>query len=212
MYQIALFHILCCINSVHMKRSILQILFLCLPFFALSQTTEQTSDHRITSVVDSSYVDNMVLKQTFIVNAPLDSVWNAYTTKKGWESWATAIAEIDFQVNGVIKANYDKAGKIGDESTITLHILNFVPKRMLTLQAELTENFPEFMKTDEKDLYNTILFEKITPTKTAVTSFGIGYKKNEKYMSMMKFFIQGNEQSYLNLISYLETGEPSVKY
>lgn len=195
-----------------MKKLFLQILFLFPAVFALGQTSEGSTENRVISVIDSSYVDNMVLKQTFVVNTPLDSVWNAYTTKKGWESWATAIAEIDFKVNGIVKTNYNQEGEIGDESTITLHILNFVPKRMLTLQAELTKNFPEFMKADEKDLYNTILFEKISPTKTAVTSYGIGYKKNEKYMSLMKFFIQGNEQSNLNLISYLETGKPSVKY
>jgi len=128
------------------------------------------------------------------------------------ESWATALAEIDFKVNGTIKTNYNKTGSIGDESTITLHILNYVPKRLLTLQAELTKNFPDFMKEDEKDLYNVILFEKINPKETKVISYGIGYKNNEKYMSLMKFFIQGNEKSYYNLISYLETGKPSVRY
>ena len=110
------------------------------------------------------------------------------------------------------KTNYNKKGKIGDDTTITLHIINYVPKRMLTLQAEITKNFPDFMKEDEKDLYNMILFEEISSTKTKVISYGIGYKHNEKYMSLMKFFIQGNEQSYLNLISYLETGKSSVKY
>ena len=83
---------------------------------------------------------------------------------------------------------------------------------MLTLQAELTKNFPEFMKADAKDLYNMILFEAISATKTKVTSYGIGYKNNDKYRSLMTFFIQGNEQSYHNLISYLETGKPSVNY
>ena len=195
-----------------MKRLFLYTLFLALPFFVIGQSTDQSIQKRITSVVDSSDVSNMILKQTFVVNAPLDAVWKAYTTKKGWESWATAIAEIDFKVNGLIKTNYNKEGIIGDDATITLHILNFVPKRMLTLQAELTKNFPEFMKADEKDLYNVILFEEVSPAETSVTSFGIGYKKNEKYLSLMKFFIQGNEQSYLNLISYLETGKPSVKY
>ncbi|SFR55040.1 Uncharacterized conserved protein YndB, AHSA1/START domain [Robiginitalea myxolifaciens] len=195
-----------------MKRSAIQILLLCLPLIGLSQTKEQITVSRITSVIDSTHADNVVLTQSFIVNAPVDSVWKAYTTEEGWESWATAIAQIDFRINGVIKTNYNKAGEIGDNSTITIHILNYVPKRMLTLQAELTTNFPEFMKADAKDLYNTILFEELAPSKTAVTSFGIGYKRNEKYMSLMKFFIQGNEQSYLNLISYLETGKPSVKY
>ena len=154
----------------------------------------------------------MVLQQSFVVSVALDSVWNAFTTKKGWEGWAAAKAEIDLKVNGTIKTNYNKSGVIGDESTITLHILNYVPKRLLTLQAELTNNFPDFMKEDEKDLYNVIHFEKIAPNETKVVSYGIGYKKNEKYMSLMKFFIQGNEQSYQNLISYLETGKPSVNY
>ena len=194
-----------------MKNALYILLLLFFPLYLVAQPTEN-SEKRISSVIDSSNIDNMVLKQSFIVNVALDSVWNAYTTKKGWESWATAIAEIDFKVNGIIKTNYNKAGKIGDESTITLRILNFVPKRILTLQAELTKNFPEFLKADEKDLYNVILFEEVSPSKTKVISYGIGYKNNEKYMSLMKFFIQGNEQSYLNLISYLETGEPSVKY
>ena len=185
----------------------LLIVLICVPLVLIGQNEE-----RITSVIDSSHVNNMILKQSFIVNVPLDSVWNAYTTKKGWESWATAKAEIDFKVNGIIKSNYNKEADIEDESTIILHIINYVPKRMITLQAELTKNFPEFMKADEKDLFNIILFEEIEPSKTKVTSYGIGYKNDKKYMSLMKFFIQGNAQSYVNLISYLETGKPSVKY
>ena len=195
-----------------MKYLFFSIFLLCFSVSVYAQAEAIDTTKRVTSVVDSTMIDNVVLQQSFVVNVPIDSVWNAYTTKKGWESWATAIADIDFKINGIIKTNYNKAGKIGDESTITLHILNYIPKQMLTLQAELTNNFPEFMKADEKDLYNVILFEEVSPSKTKVISYGIGYKNNEKYMSLMKFFIQGNEQSYLNLISYLETGEPSVKY
>lgn len=195
-----------------MKKLLFQILLLCFPLMLIAQKSGEIVEKRILSVVDSSHTNNMVLKQSFEVNVSLDSVWNAYTTKKGWENWATSIADIDFKINGVIKTNYNKDGNIEDDSTIILHIINYIPKRMLTLQAELTKNFPEFMKEDEKDLFNMILFEEISPSKTKVTSYGIGYKNNEKYMSLMKFFIQGNEQSYLNLISYLETGKPSVKY
>ena len=195
-----------------MKKLVFQLLLFCFPLVLIAQKPSEIAEKRVISVVDSSHTNNMVLRQTFEVNVPLDSVWKAYTTKKGWESWATSIADIDFKVNGLIRTNYNKDGKIGDDGTITLHIINYIPKRMLTLQAELTKNFPEFMKEDEKDLFNMILFEEITPSKTKVISYGIGYKNNEKYMSLMKFFIQGNEQSYLNLISYLETGKPSVNY
>ena len=80
-----------------MKKVLYILLFLYFPFVLVAQTTKNL-ENRVKSVVDSSYVDNMVLKQSFVVNVALDSVWNAYTTKKGWESWATAIAEIDFKV------------------------------------------------------------------------------------------------------------------
>lgn len=195
-----------------MKKLLFQCILLCFPLVLIAQKPNEASLKRVVSVVDSSQTNNMVLRQSFEINVSLDSVWNAYTTKKGWENWATSIAEMDFKINGLIRTNYNKDGEIGDEATITLHIINYIPKRMITLQAELTKNFPEFMKEDEKDLFNMILFEEISPLKTKVISYGIGYKNNEKYMSLMKFFIQGNEQSYLNLISYLETGKPSSKY
>ena len=193
-------------------KSVLYLLLLSFSIILNAQTQKDNSQSRITSVIDSSHTNNMILKQSFTVNVSLDSVWNAYTTKKGFESWAAAVAEVDFKINGTIKTNYNKDGKISDDSTITLHIINYVPKRMLTLQAELTKNFPEFMQADQKDLFNTILFEAISPNQTKVISYGIGYKNNDKYMSLMKFFIQGNEQSYLNFIQYLETGKPSVNY
>jgi len=180
--------------------------------FTFGQEKSETDQNRVVSKIDSTYNNELVLIQEFDVNVSIDSVWNAYTTKKGWESWAVSIAEIDFRINGLVQTSYNKEGKIGDESTITLHIINYVPRRMITLQAELTKNFPEFMKEDEKDLFNVILFEELGVSKTKVTSFGIGYKNNEKYKSLMQFFVKGNAKSYLNLISYLESGKPSVKY
>lgn len=194
-------------------KNIIVILFSSfLASFTFGQEKNKATQKRVVSKIDSTYNNELTLIQEFTVNVPIDAVWNAYTTKKGWESWAVSIASIDFKINGLIQTNYNKNGKIGDDSTITLHILNYVPRRMITLQAELTKNFPEFMKEDEKDLYNVILFEELGGSKTKVTSFGIGYKNNEKYKSLMQFFVKGNEQSYLNLISYLESGKPSVKY
>jgi len=195
-----------------MKNILIIFFSIFLTSFTFGQEKSEIDQKRVVSKIDSNFNKELVLIQEFTVNVPIDSVWNAYTTKKGWESWAVSIAEIDFKVNGLIQTNYNKDGKIGDESTITLHILNYVPRRIITLQAEITKNFPEFMKEDEKDLYNVILFEELDVSETKVTSFGIGYKNNKKYKSLMQFFVKGNTQSYLNLISYLETGKPSVNY
>lgn len=195
-----------------MKNKLLTLLFL---FSIINITFSQENSvptDRVTSRIDSSNVEEFVLIQEFNVNVPIDSVWNAYTTKQGWESWATALAEVNIKNGGLIRTNYNKNGKIGDSTTIVLHVKNYVPKKLITLQAELTNNFPEFMKDDEKNLYNLVYFQSIKPTVTKVTSYGIGYKNNTKYKTLLKFFIKGNEMSYLNLISYLETGKPSVNY
>ncbi len=190
-----------------MKEMMIFLILLLSLQFSFGQDETNVSQSRVVSKIDSSYNNEIVLIQEFTVNVSIDSVWNAYTTKQGWESWAVSIAEIDLKIGGYIKTNYNINEKIGDSNTITTHIINYVPKKLITLQAEITENFPKFMKKEEKDFYNIIYFEKVGNEVTNVVSYGIGYKKTEKYLSLMKFFIQANEMLLMNLITYLETGK-----
>ena len=168
------------------------------------QEQMENEQNRIVSKIDSTKTPELVLIQEFTVNSPIDSVWMAYTTKKGWESWAVPLAEVNLKVGGYIKTNYSKGGKIGDSTTIVTHIINYVPKRLITLQAEITDNFPDFMKQEAKDFYNVIYFGETKDGKTNVKSFGIGYKNNPKYLSLMNYFIPANERTLMNLIRYLE--------
>ncbi len=194
-----------------MKNIIFLIFALLLCSFLFSQKDTTLLEKRVISKIDSTHNNEIVLIQEFMVNVHLDSVWNAFTTKKGWESAFVAISEIDLRIGGTIKSSYNKNATIGDSTTIVNHIVNFVPKKILTLQAELSDHFPEFMKEDSKHFYNVIYFKAISEHKTKVESYGIGYKNTPKYLSLLKFFIKGNEDSYLNLIRYLETGE-KVKF
>ncbi len=188
-----------------MKYKILLNVLLVFSGLTFSQT------NRIASTIDSTNHDNIVLIQKFNVNSPVDSVWKLFTTKKGWESVFVPIAEVDFRIGGSIQSSYDKKASIGDSTTIVNNIINFVPKKVLTLQAELSPHFPDFMKKDAQDFYNIIYFNEIGNYNTEVISYGLGYKNTEKYKALLDFFIKGNEASYLNLINYLETGK-KVKF
>ncbi|WP_204346594.1 SRPBCC domain-containing protein [Psychroserpens algicola] len=181
-----------------MKKLLTILLFIFLTFYTYGQ------ERRVVSTIDSTKTPKLVLIQELTVKSPIDSVWKAYTTKKGWENWAVPLAEIDLKVGGYIKTNYNEQGKIGDSTTIVTHIINYVPKKILTLQAELTDNFPEFMKDDAKDFYNVIYFDELENGNTNIKSFGIGYKNTPKYLSLMNYFIPANERILMNLISYLE--------
>jgi len=180
---------------------ILSLQFMCITGYSQKDTT---SEKRIISYIDSTHSPELVLIQEFKVKASISKVWEAYTTKKGYESWAVPIAEIDLKVGGTIKTNYNKDGAIGDSSTIVTHIINYVPFQILTLQAEITDNFPAFMKSEEKDFYNLIYFEALSENQTRIKSYGIGYKNTPKYLELMNYFILGNEATLKQLIRYLE--------
>ncbi|NER18640.1 hypothetical protein [Spongiivirga citrea] len=193
-----------------MKYKILLIIAIFCSGLTISQSN-LSDKKRVESIIDSTNTNNVVLIQKFKVGASIDEIWKVFTTKNGWESVFVPLAEVDFKIGGTIKSSYNKNARIGDSTTIVNNIINFVPKKVITLQAELSPHFPEFMKQDAKDFYNIIYFSSIDNATIEVTSYGIGYKNTAKYKALLDFFIKGNESSYLNLINYLETGK-KVKF
>ena len=74
--------------------------------------------------------------------------------------------------------------------------MNYVPNKVLTLRAEISANWPEIMKRDADKMSNVILFEALSPRRTRIVSYGMGYKASKEYESLMKFFIAANKKLY----------------
>ncbi|MFT6042532.1 MAG: hypothetical protein ACI9C2_002715 [Gammaproteobacteria bacterium] len=150
---------------------------------------------------------DLVLLQEVLVHAPVPQVWAAYTTNAGWQAWASPTVEIDLRVGGTIRTHYGPDAKVGDPGTNTIHILNYVPERLLTLQAEIAEFWPEIMKEDAQNLMNVIVFEDLAGEATRILSYGTGYRDSEEYAALMDFFIPANEGLFQVLKQQLEPGE-----
>jgi uncharacterized protein YndB with AHSA1/START domain len=157
-----------------------------------------------TSQVLRTDADELILMQEVSFEAPIADVWRAYVTAEGWTAWASPQAEIDLRVGGTIRTAYQ--GEIGGSNTNTLHIVNYVPEKLLTLRAELSSSWPEIMQEDAEKLTNVILFDEPTDGVTRIQSYGIGYTDAPEYDQLMGFFIKANEGLYENLRAYLETG------
>lgn len=157
-----------------------------------------------TSRTDTLQSGELMLRQETIINTSVDNVWKAFTEPDHWKRWATPVVEIDFRINGAIRSNYNPQAKIGDKGTITLHIPFYIPKQQIVMQAEISNNFPEFAKGEEKNLYTVNEFQKISDQQTKVLIYGIGYKNDPKWQELLKFFIQGNEMMLNNLKKSLE--------
>ena len=174
---------------------VLTFIILCLTNLTFGQAISQT---------DTLPSGELMLKQEIVINTSVEKVWDAYTTPEGWKSWVTPIVEMDFKINGTIKSHYDSTATIGDKGTIVNHILNYIPYKQITMQAELNENFPIFMIGEEKNLYSIVDFDKLSDHQTKLTIYGIGYKNEQQWIDLLKFFIQGNEMSLNKLKNYLE--------
>jgi uncharacterized protein YndB with AHSA1/START domain len=140
------------------------------------------------------------------INAGIDAVWTAFTTKDGLESWMAPLVEVEFTVGGTIRSNYDPEGAIGDVGTIENTILSYDPKRMISLKATgFPEGFP--FKDAARSTWTVFYFDAISPEKTQVTVVGLGYTDAEQSRKMKEFFSVANKQSLDSLNKSLSERE-----
>lgn len=181
----------------------------CVVLLQVAAGLADEADKAIQSAVKTEANGDIFLIQEVTMNAPVKKVWAAYATAEGWESWATPVASVDLNIGGTIRTNYRKEGKTTDDDAVVLHIINYVPERVLTLQAELGPHFPAALTEREKQMYNLITFHSLGENRSKIVSYGIGYKDTPEMQKLLKFFISSNEQTYERLIKYVETGEAS---
>lgn len=176
---------------------------------SVAKSSAAASNKKIKSTIKTEANGDIFLIQEVTMNAPLKKVWAAYTTAEGWQGWATPVASVDLNIGGTIRTNYRKEGTVDDKDAIVLHIINYVPERILTLQAELAPHFPAALTERQKQMYNLITFHSLGENRSKIVSYGIGYKDTPEMQKLLKFFVSGNEQTYEKLIQYVETGKPS---
>ena len=134
--------------------------------------------------------DNKVIHEV-IVNAPLDEVWSAFTTKKGLESWMAAHAEIELKVGGTMKTQYDPKGKVDDDKAIENMILSFEPRCMMSFKvAKAPKAFP--FPNAIKNMWTVIYFEPSGEKATRVRVVSMGFGKDDESKKMREFFNRGN--------------------
>ena len=170
----------------------------------ITLATVAYGDDAIHSRVEKTAAGERILIEEITLNAPLDRVWNAYTTAEGWIGWAAPKAKVDLQVGGTIQTQYNPEAEIGDAGTNTLHIVSYVPKTLLILRADLAPNWPDVMKEDADNLSNVILFDAISDDITRIRSYGIGYRDRPEYDELLSFFSSANRGLYEKLKRFVE--------
>jgi len=147
--------------------------------------------------------DDSRVVQSFEIDAGINEVWKAFTTQEGTKLWLAPLVEIDFDIGGKIRSNYNPNGRIGDATTIENTILSFDPKRMISLRpTKFPVGFP-FVEAAKKE-WTVFYFQEISSTRTKVTLVGLGYTDDEQSRKLREFFVAGNKFSIGKLKAALE--------
>ncbi len=134
--------------------------------------------------------DNRLVHEA-TVNAPVDQVWAAYTTKPGLESWMVAHAQIDLRIGGTMKTCYDSNGTVDGPKGIENMILSYDPMRMLSFKVtKAPEGFP--FPNAIKSVWTVVYFEPQGEKVTRVRGVTLGFGDDEESRKMREFFNRGN--------------------
>ncbi len=94
--------------------------------------------------VKAAAADDKVLVLEVTVPAPLNAVWEAFTTSAGLSTWLTPGAVVDLKEGGEWTAHFP-GGSTGGGT-----ILSFVPEKELVLSALAPDKFPTVRATRTK--------------------------------------------------------------
>ena len=145
-------------------------------------------------VLDSSFVAHdgtRVLRQSLVVPATRQQVWDAFTTTEGIRAWMVPVAHADYRVGGAFETSYRPDAKLGDPTNIKNRYLAYLPLRMLAIQA--VQSPPSFPHRELlADLATVIELDAVDATHVRVTVSMVGYKPGAGYDAIYGFFQAGN--------------------
>ena len=140
-----------------------------------------------------------------VVAAPVDTVWAAWTTDEGLRSWLAPHTDIDLRIGGVLRANYDSLGALGDPQTVEREILSFEPNKMLSVRVvKLPDGFP-FVSTI-RSMWTVVYFEPLGQERTQVRVVSLGLDTGED-SRIRAFFEQGNATVLQQLQNHFLAGQ-----
>jgi uncharacterized protein YndB with AHSA1/START domain len=102
-----------------------------------------------------------------VVNAPLATVWDLFTTAAGYQALGAAKADVELRLGGRIRLHNDTNGSLDDAHSMHREILTFDPQHMLsTRPVQVPASFADrdaFLRT-----WTVIYFDSIAGATTHV--------------------------------------------
>ncbi len=146
------------------------------------------------------------LRQSIVVAAPIQAVWEAFSTAAGWRSWATPFAVVDFRLGGVIETSYRPDARAGDASNIRNEIVAYLPPRLLAIRNVRAPPNTAFDVPAFQSLHTVVLLEPVDAQRTRVVTAQPGYREGPAFDGVLKHFSWGNAWTLEKLKERFDNG------
>lgn len=90
-----------------------------------------------------------------VVPAPVEDVWEAWTTAEGVASWAAPAGYVDLRRGGSWEAHFDPSRPPGQRGSDANEIVDFDPERLLVIRAGAPQQFPT-VRAEKTTFYLTL--------------------------------------------------------
>ena len=138
-----------------------------------------------------------------VVPAPINEVWQAFTTPQGIESWMAASGDIDLRIGGMLRTTYRRGADLNGDTAIHQTILSIDPERMLSYRVvKPPKGFP--FADAIGNTWTVVYFDPIDDGHTRVTAKMFGYTNQPESQKMRAFFETGNKATLNALVKRFE--------
>jgi uncharacterized protein YndB with AHSA1/START domain len=125
------------------------------------------------------------------VDAPVERVWELFTTEPGIEAWMVPDATVDFRMGGSIITAYEGEATLDNPKCIVQRVLSFEPMRMISMQVERApEGFP--FADVVTQAWGVTTFREVAPGRTHIHMASVGWQEGEAWEQAEEFFQTGN--------------------
>lgn len=148
-------------------------------------------------------ISDRVLYKEVTVKAPLDSVWNAWTTNEGAHEFFSPYTNIQLRTGGPFEIYFSNDGELGMRGSEGCKVLSFLPKSMFSFEWNAPPQFGPLRYIYTRVVIN---FEALGSDSTKVKFSHLGWGTDLGWDEIYNYFDRAWGYVLGNLAKRFETG------
>ncbi|MCB0736273.1 MAG: SRPBCC domain-containing protein [Bacteroidetes bacterium] len=141
------------------------------------------------------------------LDAPIEAVWNAWTTREGIVSFFAPDCNIELQIDGKYEMYFELENPLGLMGSEGMRIMAIEPFKLLAFSWNAP---PEMPTIRSQRTHVALYFSSLSPNKTQVILVNSGYGNSPEWRTARKYFENAWGNVVLKRLAAYLAGRPHV--